>query len=138
MDIHHTIEPASICRDVLRRMKVTHALKRCPVCGNEMSSSACHAGCTPDVPTSVLDKSKVDMRNCETCGVLWTLWCRDTSNGGDQGNSSYWEGHQLYLTGFSNCFCRAAVLPQQLIHSAQDGYSRVRLGEDQECRAQES
>lgn len=133
-NLHAPIHFSDLRGDILGAMEEDHTLKSCPRCGNVLTEFVCHKGIRPDVPVAVLDPSKIQHANCNFCGVVWALWCRDISNDGNEGSPNYWEGHQLFLSAISNCFCRASVLNKTRFHESKNGYSRVRLSATQRCR----
>jgi hypothetical protein len=138
----------SLQPDVLRGIRQTHRLVGCPVCGRPCGKQVeCTAG--TEVDTSGLEMhgqerpSNLDWGMCHYCSIVWKLFLHNTSSGESSGSPRYWEGHQLYLSGFTNCFCRVPVLRgargehDLLIHDTEEENSRIRLGRGYECTAKE-
>ena len=136
--MHLKVDFANLRAEILRDIRTTHTLKFCPLCGNKLSSVTCHRGTWTQVPLDSQEwEENVHSKTCDACEIVWKLWLRHIGSD-NEGNPSYWEGHQLYLTGYSRCFCRVEVFPETLIHKAKWGYSRILLGAGEECRVQES
>ncbi len=123
---------------VLQEMKRTHALSACPLCGEPLDPATCSFWEVMDrhrLPMSGQEEpSNLDWATCASCMIVWKLFLQNTSND-NPGNLNNWEGHQLYLSGYTNCFCRQQVLRGSwtLIHDTKDRHSHIR----EECVASE-
>jgi hypothetical protein len=105
---HELIKKEKLLADVLAEIRIEHQLKRCPLCGKPLATdSLCSRGMRishePD------DFGKDEYKQCGACHIIWHLhlhnWINERGDGMESGR-----GHQLFLEGTTNCFCRRQVL----------------------------
>lgn len=110
-----------------------HTIILCPFDGSRVEEPTCSLGRAIPARRGVAADTSYLCRLCANCNTIWEIdfsnWRCESSDGG-----RYWNGHDISLAGYSNCFCRAPALvmgrvPPQfnfcLVHHCCGEHSRL-------------
>ncbi len=123
---HQIIPEEKLQKDVLIEIHRNHKLAKCPLCGGELTEPLCTGKVmVPQESGSYGRPNEYEYKGCGVCKIIWRLELFNYTNERGDGMISD-EGHQLFLEGWRNCFCRSRIFEHFIFIEESEGpHSRL-------------